>query len=104
MSAVGVAQTPTPQCSGDLKDSTAMVTASPCPTLISQGEQGQDGPVGKEVQARALWDLGLDHGIIWPDHCVPRVPVRGHPCHPAPLCLHRVPQENQVPQDPLARR
>lgn len=34
----------------------------------------------------------------------PGCPCRGHPCHPAPLCLPRVPQENRVPQDPLAKR
>jgi len=50
----GVAQTPAPRGGGDLEDGTAPVAVSRRPALVSQGEQGPDGPIGKEVPVRAL--------------------------------------------------
>ena len=81
----GWQQTPAPWCSGDLEDGTVPVTISRCPALISQGEQGPDGPVGKEVRARALrLSCPVGHPLAWPrcpqGACVGDIPVTLLPC------------------------
>lgn len=82
---------PVPWCSGDLEDSTAPATTSRCPALISQGEQGPDGPVGKEVRVRAL-QL----------HCP--VGPRARSWHPLawPWC-HQGAHVGDIPATPLLR-
>lgn len=56
--------TPAPQSGGHPETSTMLVALSHCPALILQGEQGPDGPIGKEVRVGP--GAGPWHLLAWP--------------------------------------